>query len=60
MNISIRNVLVDGYEPLIDAGTLPDQGDRHLVAAAIRAHAQMIVTTNLRDFPSQELGRWNI
>jgi predicted nucleic acid-binding protein len=60
MNISIRNVLVDGYEPLIDAVTLPDQGDRHIVAAAIRAHAQMIVTTNLRDFPSQELGRWNI
>ena len=60
MNISIRNVRVDGYEPLIDAVTLPDQGDRHIVAAAIRAHAQMIVTTNLRDFPSQELGRWNI
>lgn len=60
MNTSIRNVLVDGYEPLIDAVNLPDQDDRHIVAAAIRAHAQMIVTTNLRDFPSQELGRWNI
>lgn len=60
MNASIRDVLVDGYEPLIDAVTLPDQDDRHIVAAAIRAHAQMIVTTNLRDFPSQELGKWNI
>lgn len=60
MNASIRDVLVDGYEPLIDEVTLPDQDDRHIVAAAIRAHAQMIVTTNLRDFPSQELGKWNI
>lgn len=60
MNASIRDVLVDGYEPLIEGVTLPDQDDRHIVAAAIRAHAQMIVTSNLRDFPTGELGKWNL
>jgi predicted nucleic acid-binding protein len=60
MNASIRDVLVDGYEPLIEGVTLPDQEDRHIVAAAIRAHAQMIVTSNLRDFPTDELGKWNL
>lgn len=60
MNNSIRDVLVDGYERLIEAVSLPDGDDRHVVAAAIRAHAQMIVTTNLRDFPSEELGKWNV
>jgi predicted nucleic acid-binding protein len=60
MNDSIRDVLVEGYEPLIEAVNLPDEDDRHVVAAAIRAHAQMIVTINLRDFPSKELGKWNL
>ena len=60
MNASIRDVLVEGYEPLIEAVTLPDPEDRHVLAAALRAHAQMIVTSNLRDFPGEELGKWNI
>lgn len=60
MNASVRDVLVEGYEPLIPTVTLPDENDRHIVAAAIRAQAQMIVTTNLRDFPSNELSKWNI
>lgn len=60
MNASIRDVLVEGYEPLVEAVTLPDPDDRHVLAAAIRAHAQMIVTTNLRDFPGRDLSKWNI
>jgi len=60
MNAAVRDVLVEGYEPLIPTVTLPDENDRHVVAAAIRAQAQMVVTTNLRDFPSNELGKWNI
>ena len=60
MNASIRDVLVEGYEPLIAAVTLPDPDDRHVVAAAIRAQAQMIVTANLPDFPGEELEKWNI
>ncbi len=40
---------VAGYEPLIAAMT-NDEKDRHVVAAAIRCHAQVIVTTNLKHF----------
>ena len=60
MNSSIRDVLITEYAPLIDAVSLPDPQDRHVLAAAIRAHAQVIVTTNLQDFPAQELDKWDI
>jgi len=60
MNDSIRDVLVTGYEPLIDTLTLPDAGDRHVLAAAIRAKAQVIVTANLADFPADVLAGWDI
>ena len=39
MAAAIRDVLVVGYEPLIDALDLPDPDDRHVLAAAIRARA---------------------
>ncbi|MFU8805764.1 MAG: PIN domain-containing protein [Bradymonadaceae bacterium] len=55
MNRSIRDVLVEGYEPLIGSLSLPDPNDRHVLAAAIRAGAQVIVTINLKDFPSSAL-----
>jgi predicted nucleic acid-binding protein len=60
MNDSIPDCLVTGYEPLIEGLKLPDPDDRHVLAAAIRAGAQVIVTTNLRDFPPAELEPWNV
>lgn len=42
---------VEGYEPLIDAMT-NDPGDRHVLAVAVRSHAQLIVTYNKRHFPA--------
>ena len=60
MNAAVRDVLVGGYEPLIDSLDLPDPDDRHVLAAAIRCGAQCIVTRNLRDFPSEKLERWGI
>jgi len=47
--------LVSGHEGLIDALELPDPDDRHVLAVAIRAHAQVIVTLNVRDFPPSAL-----
>lgn len=60
MNDAIADCLVTGYEPLMDNLKLPDPDDRHVVAAAIKARAQVIVTPNLKDFPAAELGKWDI
>ncbi len=60
MNSAVRDCLVAGYEPLIEAVQLPDPDDRHVLAAAIKARAQVIVTNNLRDFPSKALEAWDM
>jgi predicted nucleic acid-binding protein len=57
---AVRDCLVVGYEPLVDAVQLPDAKDRHVLAAAIKSRAQVIVTTNLKDFPVQLLDGWNV
>ena len=60
MSQAIPDVLVTGYEPLIDVLKLPDEADRHVLAAAIRAHAQVIVTDNVKDFPQEALTPWGV
>lgn len=60
MNTAVRDCLVEGYEPLVEGLKLPDPGDRHVLAAAIKAKAQVIVTSNLRDFPPEHLTPWDI
>ena len=60
MNAAVRDCLVSGYEPLIAALELPDPNDRHVLAAAIKAKAQIIVTKNLRDFPAERLAPWDL
>jgi predicted nucleic acid-binding protein len=60
MNEAIRDCLVVGYEDLIDSLTLPDPDDRHVLAAAIRAGAEVIVTYNLKDFPAETLARFDV
>jgi predicted nucleic acid-binding protein len=60
MNAHVRDCLVTGYEDLIPALTLPDPDDRHVLAAAIRAGADAIVTFNLTDFPGDVLAGYGI
>lgn len=60
MNAAVLDCLVTGYEPLIPALTLPDPDDRHVLAAAIRGRADVIVTYNLRDFPEDVLAGYGI
>ena len=52
--------IVEGHLPLIAALDLPDPDDRHVLAAAIRCSAQVIVTENKRDFPDEILQEYSI
>lgn len=60
MGEAIPDALVTEHEALIDGLELPDPDDRHVLAAAIRANAQVIVTSNLTDFPDHRLKRFGI
>ena len=60
MNAHVRDCLVTGYEDLIEGLTLPDPDDRHVLAAAIRGGASVIVTFNLDDFPPECLDKFGI
>jgi len=50
---------VTGYERLIDV-MANDLRDRHVVAAAVKCGAEVIVTSNLKDFPRGALEDWGI
>lgn len=39
---------------------LPDMNDRHVLATAITGKAEILLTNNLRDFPSRVLGKYGI
>lgn len=60
MDRAIPDCLVTDYEPFIDQVSLPDPEDRHVLAAAIRCHAGVIVTLNLRDFPDEVVAPYGI
>jgi len=57
MCAAVLDCLVSGFDELEPVITLPDADDRHVVAAAIKAGASIIVTFNLRDFPAAEVAR---
>lgn len=60
MDAAVPDCLVTGFEGLIESLELPDPNDRHVLAAAIRCGAQIIVTKNLKDFPSEILEQFGI
>lgn len=60
MNQTDFDNLVTGYEDLIAGLELPDPSDRHVLAAAIRCGAAVIVTYNQRDFPADYLNQYGI
>jgi hypothetical protein len=54
------DALVTGYRQLIPALNLPDSHDRHVLAAAVRGGASVIVTNNTKDFPAEALEEFEI
>jgi hypothetical protein len=60
MNQAVPDCLVTGYEELIEALTLPDEGDRHVLAAAIKSGCDAIITFNLKHFPPNMLKQYDL
>jgi hypothetical protein len=60
MNRQVRDSLVTDFEQLIPSLTLPDPNDLHILAAAIVAEADVIVTFNLKDFPAENINQYGI
>lgn len=54
-NAAFPDALVLNYEGLIEHLTLPDKDDRHVLAAAIKTNANLIVTANIKHFPQDYL-----
>ena len=57
MNLTCPDALVTKYEDLLASIKLKDEKDKHVVAAALKCNANVIVTHNLKDFPNEYLCR---
>ncbi|NBC83921.1 MAG: PIN domain-containing protein [Bacteroidetes bacterium] len=60
INSAFPDAMVENYEPLIEVLKLSDTKDRHVLAAAIKTNASLIVTNNLKDFPSDYLASFGL
>ena len=60
MREAIPDCLIVDYAPLITSIKLPDERDRHVLAAAIRGNADAIVSLNTKDFPASVLATFDI
>ncbi len=60
MDRAIPEACVHDFEDLIAGLSLPDSNDRHVLAAAIRCGAGVIVTFNLKDFPDSSLAPYGV
>ena len=58
-NKAFPNAMVRNYESQITFLT-PDEKDRHVLAAAIKTNANIIVTENLKDFPENYLASFGL
>lgn len=59
-NQAFPDALVQNYDALIKSLELPDEKDCHVLAAAIKSNANVIVTNNIKDFPEEYLNTFGI
>lgn len=59
LEAAFPDAAVKDYEQMIPI-LENDEKDRHVLAAAIRANVELIVTFNLRHFPAHALVKWGI
>lgn len=59
-NMAFPDALVQNYTGLIDYLELPDKNDRHVLAAAIRTNAHIIVSNNFKHFPESTLNQFGL
>lgn len=59
-NMAFPDAMVDNYESLIAGLELPDPKDCHVLAAAIKTNANIIVTNNLKHFPKECLSSYGL
>lgn len=60
VNDAFPDALVENYEPLIETLKLPDINDNHVLAAAIKTNADIIITNNLKHFPLDYLSTFGL
>ncbi|MEM9808887.1 MAG: PIN domain-containing protein, partial [Cyanobacteria bacterium P01_D01_bin.56] len=60
INQSVPDCLIKDFEHIIPLLDLPDPDDRHVLAAAIASNADVLLTVNLKDFPSSVLAQYEI
>lgn len=53
MEAAVPGAVVEDFEHRIPHLNLPDQNDRHVLAAAIETEADVLVTFNTKDFPAE-------
>ncbi|MBA4299910.1 MAG: PIN domain-containing protein [Cyclobacterium sp.] len=51
---------VEDWQTFSNQISLPDKDDHHVLAAAIKCEADYLVTSNLKDFPTEVLEKFNI
>ncbi len=60
MNEAFPDANTTNYSTLIESLELPDENDKHVLAAAIRNNSDVIVTFNIKDFPDDVVKTYDI